>query len=190
LEYREVSRSVDVPKNTGVEGFIQTVRTILKRPRVQEVKIGADGKVTYRRLVKDGVEENPLSIDLDSLTPHAVLGRASTVEELQEQPPSAAIAISMMFDRFAIDQVYPILWGTGADTVLWKWFGATTKSPLHSRSHLFGLSVVTDRQIPDTALLLFGATSPGAALIDTTNVLKLEMGVSIFRPPETTVEVI
>ncbi len=189
MEYREVSRSVDVPRNTGTEGFIQTVRAILRRSRVQEIRITADGKVNYRRLVQGDGEEPALNVDLETLTPMAV-ARRSEVHELTLPPSlSAAISISKMFDRFAIDQIFPIIWGVGPATVFWKWFEATSRSALHSRSHAFGLPVVADRHIPDTALLLFGARNPGASLIDTTNVLKLEMEESVLKPPETTVEI-
>jgi len=188
VEYREVSNSIDVPRNTGTEGFIQTVRAILRRSRVQEIRITADGKVSYRRLVQ-GYEEPTLSVDLETLTPMAV-ARRSELHELT-LPPSlpAAISISKMFDRFAIDQIFPVIWGVSPATVFWKWFEATSRSALHSRSHAFGLPVVADRHIPDTALLLFGARNPGASLIDTTNVLKLEMEESVLKPPETTVEI-
>lgn len=189
MEYREVSNSIDVPRNTGVEGFIQTVRTILRRSRVQEIRITADGKVNYRRLVHGEQEETPLDVDLETLTPMAVARRAE-VRELTLPPSlSAAISISKMFDRFAIDQIYPIIWGVSPATVFWKWFEATSKSALHARSHAFGLPVIADRHIPDTALLLFGAINSGASLIDTTNVLKLEMEESILKPPDTTVEI-
>jgi hypothetical protein len=190
VEYREVTQTVGVPKNTGTEGFIVTVRELLKRPRIQEIVINAAGQVTYRRLVSDD-EDTPLNVDLETLTPSGVMSR-SRVDELTLPPTiPAAISISKMFDRFAIDQVYPIALVSGAATVFWDWFRTTSKSALHSRAYAFGLPFITDRHVPDTALLLFGSTAtPRASLIDTTNVLKLEMETSILKVPDTTVEVL
>lgn len=190
MEYREVTQSIAVPKNTGIEGFVITVRELLKRPRIQEITINAAGQVSYRRLISEA-EETPLNVDLETLTPSGVMATANVTELVLPLSLSAPIALSKMFDRFAIDQIYPIALVTGAGTVFWDWFRATSKSALHSRAYAFGLPVVTDRHVPDTALLLFGSSMmPRAALVDTTDVLKLEMETSILKVPDTTVEVL
>ena len=38
-DYREVSHKIDVPAGTGVEGLMHTIRELLKRPRIQEIKV-------------------------------------------------------------------------------------------------------------------------------------------------------
>ena len=53
-EYREVTGTIRVPENTGLEGFMHAIQSILKRPRVQELRVDARGQVKYRRYLVDG----------------------------------------------------------------------------------------------------------------------------------------
>lgn len=189
MELREVTSSVDIPKNTGIEGFLITLRELLKKPRVQEIRIDARGKISYRRMVQDG-EDNALNVDLETVTPSGVMARA-VVEELALPPHlPAAVALGKLFDRFAIDRVAPLAFVSGPGTIFWEWYKITTKSAIHSRDHIFGLPLITDKRVPDTALLLMGTTLSSDSIIDTTNVLKLEMETMMVRPPDTTVEVL
>lgn len=189
MELREQTSNIDVPKNTGIEGFVLTIREILKRPRLQEIRIDARGKITYKRLVQDG-EDQPLNVDLETVTPKGVMTRALLQELVLPPNLPAAVSISKMFDRFTIDQVQPLVFVSGTGTIFWEWYEATTRSALYARTHAFGMPFVLDRDIPDTALLLFGTTLGSASLIDTTHILKLEMDSLMLRPPETTVEVL
>jgi hypothetical protein len=189
VELRERSVTVDVPRNTGVEGFIVTIRELLRKPRIQEIVINAQGKVTYKRMVHDN-EEEPINIDLETVTPAGVMSRAQVEEMVLPPHLPAAISIGKMMDRFAIDQVTPIAFVSGAATVFWEWYKATTRSALHARNHIFGLPLLADRRTPDTALLLFGTATSSSSLIDTTHVLKLEMETGILKPPDTTVSIL
>lgn len=189
MELREVTRSIEVPKNTGVEGFVVTLRELLRRPRIQQITIDATGKVQYRRLIRDD-EPDVIDIDLETVTPHGVLA-ASSIEELVLPPHlPAATVIGRMFDRFAIDQVHPIAFVSGIGTVFWDWYRVTTKAALHSRSAIFGLPLLLDRHVPETALILCGASAPSTSLVDTTVALKLEMETSILKPPNTEVDIL
>ena len=189
MDLREVSRSVEIPKNTGIEGFVVTIRELLRRPRIQEILIDSKGKVSYKRLV-DESEEDVINIDLETVTPGGIL-RTATVDELVLPPHlPAAVVLGKMFDRFAIDQTYPIAFVSGIGTVFWEWYRVTTKAALHSRSTVFGLPVILDRHVPETALILCGAAAPSTALVDTTRALKLEMETAILKPPSTDVEIL
>jgi len=189
VDLREVSQSVEIPKNTGVEGFVVTIRELLRRPRIQEILIDAKGKVSYKRLVSDG-EEDPINIDLETVTPYSLISNATLEEMLLPPHLPAATVIGRMFDRFAIDQVYPLAFVSGIGTIFWEWYRVTTKAALHSRSSIFGLPLVLDRHIPETALILCGSSARSTSLVDTTIALKLEMETTILRPPDTTVEIL
>lgn len=189
MELREVTKSIEIPKNTGIEGFVVTIRELLRRSRIQQISIEASGKVSYRRLVRED-EPEAIDIDLETVTPHGILANAE-IEELVLPPHlPAAVVLGRMFDRFAIDQVHPIAFVSGIGTVFWDWYRVTTKAALHSRSAVFGLPLILDRHIPETALILCGASSRSTSLIDTTVALKLEMETSILKPPNTTVEIL
>lgn len=188
MELREVSSTVEVPKNTGIEGFVVTLRELLRRPRIQEILIDAKGKVSYKRLMRDD-EPEAFNIDLETVTPSGVLGSAVIEELVLPDYIPAATTIGKMFDRFAIDQVYPIAFVSGIGTVFWEWYRVTTKSALHSRNSVFGLPLLLDRKIPTTALILCGAVTPSTSLVDTARALKIEMETTILKPPDTTVEI-
>lgn len=188
-EMREVTQVVDVPRNTGIDGFVVTLKALLRRPRVQQITIDASGKVSYKRLVRED-EQEVIGIDLDTVTPYAVVTSASVEEMVLPPHTPAAAAIGKMFDRFAIDQVYPIAFASGVGTFFWDWYRITTKAALHSRTHIFGLPLLLDRRIPESALILCGSYSPSTSLVDTARAVKLEMETMIMKPPSTDVEIL
>jgi hypothetical protein len=165
MDYKEVTETVEVPKNTGIRGFLHVVEGILKRPRVQGIEIDARGKVSYRYFARKGEENLPLSMSFDTLMPYMAI-RSGTVVELADPSSHAPTAIGQMFDRAASDHLFPVAWVSGANTRLWDWYADTTELSPSSKEEFFGLPFLTDRAIPDETLILGAAYARGAALID------------------------
>lgn len=190
-EYKEVTGTIRVPENTGLEGFMHTIQSILKRPRVQELKVDARGQVKYRRFLlegeSDGGPNNNFGVDFDSLQPYYVV-RNSRVQEFMPPPHlSAAVVVGLMFDKVAKDQLNPLAFVTGKGTALWEWYRFTTGHAPESHDTFFGLPLLTDRHIPDTALLLCAGFGKDAAFIDTRTSYKVE--IPVYEPPPSDVKV-
>ena len=80
MRYKEITKSINVPSNTGTDGFLRTVAEIIKMPRVQTITIEASGKVSYTRYTEEGEEE--LNVDFTDLNPYYII-RNSDLEEMQ-----------------------------------------------------------------------------------------------------------
>jgi hypothetical protein len=165
MDYKEVTETVEVPKNTGTKGFLHVVEGILKRPRVQSIEIDARGKVSYRYFARKGEENLPLNTNFDTLMPYMAI-RNGAVVELADPSSHAPTAVGQLFDMAAVDHLFPIAWAAGANTKLWDWYVDTTEFNPSSREEFFGLPFLTDRAIPDESLILGAAYARGAALID------------------------
>lgn len=190
-DYKEVTQAIQVPENTGLEGFMRTLRTILKLPRVQEVRIDSRGQVSFRRFVADSEEEeakaNNFGVDFDTLQPYYIV-RNSKVQEFIPPPNlSAAVVLGLMFDKVAKDRLTPLSFVTGKTSALWDWYRYTTGHQLEDRETLFGLPLRTDRHLPDTVLLLCAGFGRDASFIDTQASYKVEMPV--YELPTTEVQV-
>jgi hypothetical protein len=186
--YQEKTSSVKVPKNTGVDGFLKTLRNILMLPRVQSIRIDAKGTVNYSRYVRDGETEGSLQIDYGELEPWALM-RNSHIEELnyREGMPASNV-IAVMFNRVARDGLVPNGFATGAETYLWDWHRRTAGIDLVRTSSVYGLPIYTDRQIPDHSLVLCAGYIKGG-LVDCHRFIKVSMEADM-SPPETTVSIL
>lgn len=188
-EYREETHTINVPANTGEEGFVHTLRELLRRPRLQEIRIDARGKVTYRQYVREG-EKNNVSIEFGELEPSGVIRNTELFEIPTSNRANAAVVIGHMLDKVAADQMSPIAFISGPDSYFGDWYYASTGGALiESRTHIFGLPLLLDRLIPDTALILCAGLGKDAALVDTRRAYKVEMEYADAPPPDTTVEV-
>jgi len=174
MDYKEKTETLKLPANVGLEGVLRILKEVLRRPRLQEVVIDARGSVTYRRLVREG-EADPLNLDFADLEPFGVLRNADVEEMLVPAAVNGATAVGEMLDRVTAEHMYPVAFVTGAATVFWDWYSATTGSSLRTKGYIFGLPILPDAHIPDTALLLCAAHSRESALIDTEWALKIEM---------------
>ena len=180
--------SIDVPRNTGLEGFIHTIRQILRLPRVQSININARGKVTYERYVAEG-EKDPIKVDFTGVEPGDIIRNAlNGVEELTTSIQDAAVILVTMLDRVSLEKLFPVAFVTGANSIFWSWYPDTTRSSLSSRDSICGLPVYYDRHLPDTALILCAALARDGALIDTQKAYKVEM-IPVVAP-RTDVEVL
>lgn len=185
MEYKEIEDSVEVPKNTGTDGFLRTIEYVLNLSRVQSVSIDAKGTVSWRRFVTD--EEPPVvGLEFGDLEPWGII-RNGEVVELPLLSTNAAITLSMMLDRASAERLFPVGFVTGAETVLWDWFSESTGYAPLSRDAITGLPVYLDRHAPDTALILCAAYAKDGALVDTQKSYKVEMDHTIA--PGTYVEV-
>lgn len=183
-----VTSSIDVPKNTGHEGFLHTLRQILKLPRVQSVEINARGKVTYQRFVAED-EPKMVGVDFTGVEPwHIIRNAADGVEELVLGTYNAAVVLAGVLDRASTEKLYPTAFVMSPNTVFWLWYPHTTSFSLASRDTICGLPIHFDRHIPDTTLILCASFARDGALVDTQKAYKVEMDYMVA--PKTEVEVL
>lgn len=178
-DYREVTGTIEVPANTGIDGFVRTITELLKRPRLQEINIDARGKVSFRRFAKNGEEHgdqnNNFGVDLKDLMPSHIIRNAEVRECVLPQELPAPVIIGIMFDQAAKDRLIPLAFATGRMTTLWDWYQFTTGYRFERQDRLFGLQLLEDRQLPDTVLLLCAGYGRDAKFIDTQVSYKVEM---------------
>lgn len=183
-----VTHSIDVPRNTGIEGFMHTVRVLLKLTHLQSINIDAKGRVTYERYVAEG-EREKIGVDYEGVEPwHIARNAPDGVEELLVGSVNAAVTLAAMLDRSTGEKLYPTAFVASPNTTLWRWYQHTTGFALSSQGHLCGLPLYPDRHIPDTALILCSSFVRDGALVDTQKAYKIEM--DYVTPPTTDVEVI
>jgi hypothetical protein len=183
-----VTQSVDVPPGTGVEGFVHTVRSLLKLSLIQSISINARGKVTYERFV-DEDEKNPIKVDYSGVEPWYIARNApGGVEELALNSYNAAVILCAVLDRAMTERLHPIAFVASPNTVLWDWYGYTTGTTVNVRNSICGVPIYTDRHVPDSALILCGSYAKDGAIIDTQKAYKVEMDYMIA--PKTEVEVL
>lgn len=172
--YQEVTKSIAVPPNTGIDGFLRALKQILRKPLVQLVTINSKGKVSYTRYVRDDEPEDR-SIDFDDLQPYHIIRNADLQEFMPPMDLPASTIVGMMLDRVAQDRLHPVAFATGAQTHLWDWYRYTTGYSMVARRQLFGLPVLTDRQLPDSVLILCAGFGRDASFSDTQMSYKVEM---------------
>lgn len=173
----EIVRTISIPENTGVQGFLRAIEEIIKMPRVQRVTIEAPGTVTYRRFAVAGEEREAenFNIDLTNLQPHHIIRNAEVEELTYTNGMSAPAVIGTMLDRVAAKNLTPIAFVTGAASQLMSWYFYGAGAELQVRDRLFGYRLYTDRAIPDTTLVLCAGLGYTHALVDTRFSMKVEI---------------
>ena len=178
-EHKEVTGTIQVPANTGIDGFLHTIKELLKRPRLQSINIDARGRITFRRFAlegeDDGAPNNNFGVDFQDLSPYYVVRNVQVLEFAPPRGATASTCVCMLLDRMAKDKMHPLAFVSGASTMLWDWHRYTTGYEIEERTQLFGLPLLLDRHIPDTALLLCAGYGREAAFIDTRLSYKVEM---------------
>jgi hypothetical protein len=173
-EFKEQSDTIDIPRGTGVDGFITTIAGILKMPRVQYIHIDGNGRIKYARVVRKGEEISHLNPDFSQLQPSFIIRHAS-LKELPEEK-NAAYAITQMFLRAAIDKMYPVAFVSNPLTRLWDWFRDSTGIDLSiTPDVLFSVPLILDEGIPPYVLVLCTAFLPNATMIETRTCYKITM---------------
>lgn len=170
--YVQHDEVIEVPKGTGIEGFIRTIREVLKLPRVQDIHIRNNGKVEYSFFLRDGEEKRTLTMNFDNLMPMAVV-RNAEVQEVTDVDRFAPIALMQMFRVAAMEHLVPIAFVTGASSQFWPWYEGTSKMKAEIRSTLAGLPVHADRACPDEVLLLCCAFRKESELADMKKAYKI-----------------
>ena len=185
MEFTLKEMTVNVPLNTGVDGFLLAVRKVLELSRVQGIQIDAKGTLIYKRYVANDDGET-IGVDYEGIEPWHII-RNSELLELRDLPTSAASRVVCLMDAARSEQLYPTGFVTGADTSLAAWFRESSGITLRTDKALCGLKVYVDRHVPDSALILTAAYSPTAGLVDTVKSYKVDMDYVVA--PETKVEV-
>ncbi len=177
-EYTEVSETSDVPKNTGVRGFLHAIELILKLPRVQHIEVDSRGRVSYTYFIRKGEERAPLKTDFETLKPYMAIRNCESIDELAMPNLNAAISLGQLFDMCAVDHLFPVAFVAGAQSKFWDW-AASSGLRLSSRDELFGLPFLTDRFVPDESLVLGAAFAKDSALIDIRKGYKLSIAPTV-----------
>lgn len=173
MDYEEKTATLEIPKGTGLEGFLRAIREILLLGRVQELHVDVRGKISYRYFAREG-DTTTLDVDFESLMPYAIV-RNGVVVEVIPWGANAAVILGQIFARAAADHVYPVAWVGGAQTTFWHWFERTTGIANAITDELCGLPFLRDRMVEDSVLLLCTAYGRHAALIDTQRSYKILM---------------
>ena len=188
--YEERSHSIAVPKNTGIEGFMRTLRGILMLQRVRGINIDATGTIRYTRYVRENEPDSPIAVDYTGLEPWGVI-RNGEIEEiaLPSNVPATSV-IAFMFNRLTQDSLTPVAFASGMASEFWSWHERTAKVRLARTGAAYGLPIYLDRQMPDHALVMCAAYVRGSSLVDCHRFLKIDMSAGDFTPPETSVEIL
>lgn len=177
-DFREVEKTINVPKNTGVEGFLHTLKEILKRPRLQDIHIDARGKITYKHYVREGESENNFKVDFDFLEPYHIV-RNGIVQELTfEWGENAAIVMAMLFEAVHRDQLHPVALVSGAASHFWEWHKFSTRVDLRSQDIVYGLPFLGDRHCEDSTLIMCAAFGRNSTFADTQRSYRIAMDLA------------
>jgi len=186
--YQEKTSSVSVPKNTGIDGFLKTLRTILLLPRVQTISIDAKGKVSYMRYVREGEPDTAIDVDYTGLEPWSVIRNGHLDEIALNGDEPAPSVLAAMFNKVACEGLVPVAFATGADTAFWSWHKRTSGVDLAKTATVYGLPLYTDRQLPDYSLVICASYIRGS-LVDCHRFIKATMGTE-FAAPSTSVSIL
>jgi len=184
VEYTETTDVIDVPRNTGMDGFLQVVRSYLTKPRVQEIIINSSGRVKVRRYVRPDDNEHNSGVDFGDLQPSFIVRNAPIEEIALLEGAGAAVILGSVLDQVAVAQLRPLAFIVGTNSLLWEWYRQTSGVVLRSHEMLHGLPLYTDREIPDSVLILAAGYGRDAALLDTKKSYKMELQVARYKPYE------
>lgn len=163
-EFQEVTETLEVPRHSGIEGFLIAIRGVLKLPRVVNLSIDARGKISYTRYARPEEPRKQVDIDFESVMPSQVI-RAGSVQEVTLDGVKPEAFIPVLFARAAADRVFPIAFVAGADSWFFR-FHETTIGVKLTTDSAYGLPIYRDRHIPDEAFVLVCSYGPDGALVD------------------------
>lgn len=174
MDYEEKIGEVEVPKHTGLDGFLHAIKEILRLPNIQKIEINKFGKVTYRHFTPKGENSSaePLKMNFETLAPYAVI-RNGKVVELKHPSINAAVAVAQLFSMATQDKMHPTFFVGSPDSKVWSWYEETTAIRTGDRESLFGLPFLADRMFEDEVLVLCAGFVRDGALIDTQKSYKL-----------------
>jgi hypothetical protein len=171
--YEEEHKTIDVPQGTGVPGLLKAVGAVLELPRVQNINIDKDGKVSYRRFRKPEEPEQNLAMDFDTIMPWQIV-RTHLVTEVAIVSINAAVVLGQLFSLASMEGYNPVALVVSPSTKLWVWYTSTTKL-VTNREDLHGLPVFFDQQVPEEALIMCVAYGRRAAMVDVVKSYKVSI---------------
>lgn len=168
--YIDERKTVEVPSNTGVAGYLKVIGEILELPRVQKVVLDI-GSISYQRFRKDDEPERIVGQDLESLRPAAII-KNRTVTEIKAASDNAAIVVAQLFAQATMDGYNPVAFVSGLHTMFWSWHARSTGLMLNKKE-AYGLSFYGDQMLPDEALILCVSYGRRAAMVDVVHSYKV-----------------
>jgi hypothetical protein len=172
-EYKEVTSTINVPKNTGVEGFISTIRKILSVPRIQTIAINAQGHIKYTHVAREGEEAGDLEVDFSSIRPSGIVRNGELVELEEDKNPTRAVA--RLFERASQEHLFPVSWVSGPSSTFWLWHEREGLTMSPSRDQAYGLPFLYDDHFPPSTLVLCTGYTRTSAMIDVKKSFKMLM---------------
>lgn len=181
-EYREQTTALEVPKNTGREGFLKALAEILRLPRVQSISINAKGQVKYTRyLLAD--DKPDVEIDFVSLRPYTVIQNSDVFEVTSNLVSNAGAAIASLFHSVAKAKLVPLAFASGHIRPLFRWHLASTRVDLSEYpDELYGLPLLVDESLPSDALFLLAGYDRTASITTTQKTYKVLIPTSLETP--------
>lgn len=167
--FREVTQTIEVPRGTGVEGFMRTIQEALKTPYMQNLSVDARGRVQLRYLTQD-IENDDVEVDFTDLMPYAII-RNREIQEVSSAA-SAALTVCQLFRNAATDHLYPLAFVSGTGSTFWAWYLACHAVEFARKDELYGVPYFEDASIPETSLCLC-AGARGAPLAETVKTYKV-----------------
>ena len=175
-QLKVIEETIEVPKETGKAGLLRVLEEIFDLKRVVDVRVTAQRapvKVSFKRYAAEGEPDRPLAIDLESLSPYAVL-RNGEIQEFESVVGPAAVVIAHLFREVSLLGLWPVAFVGGRASRFWDWHKTTMgMTPSQTREDAYGLPFLTDRQVEDDTLLLAAAYDRAATIIDTQRAYKL-----------------
>jgi len=164
-EYSIETDSIDVPAAGGIPAYLKVLERVFELPRVQSVLITLD-KIEWTRYRRADEPVVPVDVDLESVQPYGIIRTHEVQEVLLDNLPHPIAALGMLFAKVHMDGYAPILFVTGTQGILPRWYSQHTGVVLPPGT-LLGYPVVADSHIDDETLILCAGMSRRASLVDT-----------------------
>jgi hypothetical protein len=181
-QFKPIEETIEVPKETGKAGLLRLIEGIFDLKRVVDVHIRAQRApvtVSYKRFAAEDEPDRPLAVDLESLSPYAVLRNGEITEFYPNVSGPAAVVITHLFREVSLVGLWPIAFVGGKHSRFWDWHRDTMgMSPSQTREDAYGLPFLTDRQVEDDTLLLAASYDRSAAIIDAQRAYKILLPLS------------
>ena len=185
-DFEERSGAIEVPKATGIDGLLLTIKEILQQhDYVQNIKIDSNGLIAFKYFAMGDSEKRQFEVDFKFLQPDAIIRNATVREIIIPEDACASTVVGVLFETANRERMYPIAFVSGTDSTFWEWHWETTGIQLQSREVLYGIPFLTDRHIPDSVLMLCTSYGKGSALVDTQVSYKIVMGLALHLPSAT-----
>ena len=180
------TKTIEVPRSAGIDGFMHVVREALRLPRIQNLTVDRTGKLTITQLQEEEGDVN-LNVSFEHLSPYHVI-RNAKIKELQCSDAISSLGVvAAMLDNVACLGHTPIAFVVGTQTLLWDWLSSCELYAFKDRDSLLGHPLYSDKDIPAHTLVLCAGVGESPALVDT----KLSVAVSMqTRVPENEVSVL